>query len=66
VTTELTAASRHQHLVLYDPAAIPDTIALDPDLDAQAPNALSQNRLAEIAAGRELPANWRAFLSDSV
>ena len=37
VKKELSAASRHEHLGLYDPAAIPDTFPLDPDLEAQEP-----------------------------
>jgi hypothetical protein len=34
---EATASSGHDHLVLYDPAAIPSDVPVDPDLEAQDP-----------------------------
>jgi hypothetical protein len=42
---DLTAASRHEHLVLYDPAAIPPDLAVDPDLDPQGPTEDCEARL---------------------
>src|SRR5688500_8293564 len=38
--TDLTAASRHAHLVLYYPGALPSNLPVDPDLDAQDPKPL--------------------------
>jgi hypothetical protein len=53
---DLTAASRHEHLVLYDPAAIPADADVDPDLDAQDP------KLPPAAAIRELAEGGRALI----
>jgi hypothetical protein len=48
--TDVTAASRHEHLVLYDPAAIPSDLAVDPDLDAQDPKPLSPSGIREVTS----------------
>jgi len=48
--TDVTAASRHEHLVLYDPAAIPPDLAVDPDLDAQDPKPLSASGIREVTS----------------
>jgi hypothetical protein len=53
---DLTAASRHEHLVLYDPGAIPPEAEVDPDLDAQDP------KLPPAAAFRELAERGRALI----
>jgi hypothetical protein len=53
---DLTAASRHEHLVLYDPAAIPADADVDPDLDAQDP------KLPGAATIRELAETGRALI----
>jgi hypothetical protein len=37
VRARLSAASRHEYLALYDPAAIPETFPLDPDLETPEP-----------------------------
>ena len=47
---ELSASSRHRHLVLYDPAAIPKDIPVDPDLEAQDPNPAPKKAIRELAA----------------
>ena len=47
---ELTAASRHEHLVLYDPAAIPADTPVDPDLQAQDPELLPVPARMELAS----------------
>jgi hypothetical protein len=49
VTLPLSAGSRHQHLALYDPAAIPPELPLDPDLDAQEPAAPPISALRQLA-----------------
>jgi hypothetical protein len=46
----LTAASRHEHLVLYDPAAIPADTPADPDLDAQDPKLMPKQGIQRLAA----------------
>jgi hypothetical protein len=48
--TELTAASRHEHLVLFDPGAIPIGTPVDPDLLAQDPKLLSASAMMDLAA----------------
>ena len=47
---ELTAASRHEHLVLYDPAAIPADTPVDPDLQAQDPEVLPVPAMMDLAS----------------
>jgi hypothetical protein len=47
----LTAASRHQHLVLYDPAAIPADTPVDPDLEAEDPRLLPAPAMMQLASG---------------
>ena len=47
----LDAASRHEHLVVYDPAAIPAGTPFDPDLEAQEPDPLPEPALRALAAG---------------
>ena len=47
---KLTAASRREHLVLYDPAAIPPDTPVDPDLDAQEPRLLPAASMMDLAA----------------
>ena len=47
---DLDAASRHEHLVVYDPAAIPPGTPFDPDLEAQEPEPLSDAALRALAA----------------
>jgi hypothetical protein len=46
---DVTAASRHEHLVLYDPAAIPLDTPVDPDLEAQDPQPLPASAMASLA-----------------
>jgi hypothetical protein len=48
--TDVTAASRHQHLVLYDPAAIPPDLPVDPDLGAQDPKPLPASAIREVTS----------------
>jgi hypothetical protein len=45
----VTATSRHEHLVLYDPAAIPPDTPVDPDLDAQNPKPLAESAMVRLA-----------------
>ena len=47
--SEVTAASRHRHLVVYDPAAIPAEAPLDPDLEAQDPKPPPEAAIHELA-----------------
>ena len=47
---ELTAASRHEHLVLFDPAAVPVDTPVDPDLEAQDPKLLPKAAIKDLAA----------------
>lgn len=47
---KLTAASRHEHLVLYDPAAIPADTPVDPDLEAQDPHLLPAPAMMRLAS----------------
>jgi hypothetical protein len=47
--SDVTASSRHQHLVLYDPAAIPLDTPLDADLDTQVPIPLPAAAMAHLA-----------------
>jgi hypothetical protein len=51
--TDVTAASRHEHLVLYDPAAIPSDLPLDPDLEAQDPTPLPASVVRQVASRGE-------------
>jgi hypothetical protein len=52
---DLSAGSRHEHLVLYDPAAIPSETPVDPDLDAQDPRLLPAPAMMQLASeGRAL------------
>jgi len=53
VQAEVVAASRHQHLVLYDPAAIPADTPVDPDLQAQDPTLLVESAMKDLAARGE-------------
>jgi hypothetical protein len=46
----LTAASRCEHLVLYDPAAIPPDTPVDPDLEAQEPRLLPAAAMMDLAS----------------
>ena len=48
--SEVIASSSHEHLVLYDPAAIPLETPLDPDLQAQDPMPLSESAIGNLAA----------------
>jgi hypothetical protein len=48
--TDVSAASRHEHLVLYDPAAIPPDLPVDPDLDAQDPKPLPASAIREVTS----------------
>ena len=47
---DLTAGSRHQHLALYDPAAIPADTPVDADLEAQDPRLLPAPAMRELAS----------------
>jgi hypothetical protein len=47
---DLDAASRHEHLVVYDPAAIPPGTPFDPDMDAPEPEPLPEAALRALAA----------------
>jgi len=47
---EITAASRHEYLALYDPAAIPADAPFDPDLQAQDPKLPPKAAIKELAA----------------
>jgi hypothetical protein len=46
---DVTASSRHERLVLYDPAAIPPDTPLDADLEAQEPVPVAESALAGLA-----------------
>lgn len=46
---ELSASSRQKHLVLYDPAAIPSDIPVDPNLEAQDPRPVPKKAINELA-----------------
>ncbi len=46
---DVVAFSRHQHLVLYDPAAVPADTPVDPDLDAQDPQLLPASAVESLA-----------------
>jgi hypothetical protein len=46
---DMTASSRHEHLVLYDPAAIPLDTPVDPDLEAQEPRPLPSAAMEDLA-----------------
>ncbi len=46
---ELTAFSRHEYLLLYDPGAIPEDTPVDPDLEAQEPVPLPAPARSELA-----------------
>lgn len=50
---EVIAASRHEHLVLYDPAAIRADVPVDPDLEAQDPKPLLPSAIRDVAARGE-------------
>jgi hypothetical protein len=47
---DLTAASRHQHLALYDPSAIPSDLPVDADLDTPDPTPLSDPVIRDLTA----------------
>jgi len=52
---DLIASSRHEHLVLYDPAAIPADLPVDPDLEAQDPRPAPPSAINDLAtSGRAL------------
>jgi hypothetical protein len=46
---DVTASSRHEHLVLYDPAAIPLDTPVDADLDAQDPVPVPASAMEHLA-----------------
>lgn len=46
---DMTASSRHEHLVLYDPAAIPVDAPVDVDLEAQEPKPIPASAMANLA-----------------
>jgi hypothetical protein len=46
---DVTAGSRHEHLVLYDPAAIPPDTPVDPDLEEQDPKPLAASAMVRLA-----------------
>lgn len=46
---DVTAGSRHEHLVLYDPAAIPPDTPVDPDLEEQDPKPLAPSAMVGLA-----------------
>jgi hypothetical protein len=48
---DLRAGSRHEHLILYDPASIPSDTPVDPDLDAQDPALMPGDAMRALAAG---------------
>jgi hypothetical protein len=50
---EMVAASRHEHLVLYDPDAIPADTPVDPDLEAQDPALLAPSAMQGLTARGE-------------
>lgn len=47
---QVTAGSRHNHLVVYDPAAIPRDLPVDPDLDSSEPKPLSAGATRDLAS----------------
>lgn len=47
---ELTAASRREHLVLYDPQAIPADTPVDPDMEAEDPRLLPAEAMMQLAS----------------
>ena len=51
--TDVTVASRHEHLVLYDPAAIPPDLPIDPDLEAQDPKPPPASAIREVTSRGE-------------
>jgi hypothetical protein len=71
---ELTGASRHEHLVLYDPAAIPVDTPVDPDLQAQDPKLLPAPAMMQLASrgqalvlripGEDCEARFRLFVDE--
>jgi hypothetical protein len=71
---DLTAGSRHEHLVLYDPAAIPGDTPVDPDLQAQDPKLLPASAMMQLAAngqalvlripGEDCEARFRLFINE--
>jgi hypothetical protein len=71
---ELTGASRHEHLVLYDPAAIPADTPVDPDLQAQDPRMLPATSMMQLASrgqalvlripGEDCAARFRLFVNE--
>jgi hypothetical protein len=71
---ELTAASRHEHVVLYDPAAIPGDTPVDPDLQAQDPKLLPEPAMRQLALlgqalvlrirGGDCEARFRLFVNE--
>jgi hypothetical protein len=74
LAADLTAASRHDHLVLYDPAAIRPDVPVDPDLEAQDPNPLTASAIREVASrgealilhmpGEDCEATLRVFVDE--
>lgn len=48
--SEVTAASRHEHLALFDPAAIPVDTPVDPNLEAQDPKLPPKAAIMDLAA----------------
>ena len=48
--TDVTAASRHEHLVLYDPGAVPRDLPVDPDLEAQDPKLPPASAIREVTS----------------
>ena len=47
---QVTAGSRHNHLVVYDPAAIPRDLPVDPDLDSSEPKPLPAAAIRDLAS----------------
>jgi hypothetical protein len=47
---DVTAASREQHLVLFDPAAIPADAPVDPDMQAQEPTLMPGTAIMRLAS----------------
>jgi hypothetical protein len=50
VQADLIAASRHQYLALFDPAAIPADTPVDPDMRAQDPTLMTRAAMTRLAA----------------
>jgi hypothetical protein len=73
---DVIAFSRHEHLVLYDPAAIPAATPINPDLDAQDPKPLPPAAMTELAgqglavilriAHEDCQANIRLMIDEDV